>query len=125
MVGTSETEMKDPDVVFKKKVYEVNVSIWMGLVLAVITALDFNAIRLESPSEGVPSEWHTALLYMHILSFYLLISGLVVCNETNQPEAMKLAYLSLVVNLVSFVCRFYYEYAFIDFHPTTYYPAEV
>ncbi|GBG34005.1 Hypothetical Protein FCC1311_102282 [Hondaea fermentalgiana] len=114
---------REPQVLFKKTVYKVDVSLVYGLLLLVLALIDIFAVHSEWETEGVPANWHTALLYTHVVSFYMLATGFVVCNETHQEEYRKSAQISLLVNLTAFALRLHYELSFADFIPARYFPA--
>lgn len=115
------TTSKEPEVLIKKKVYTIHLSLFFGVGLFCAATYDLHAVYAEWSSEGVPGEWHTGILYCHILSFYLLTTGFIIANETNQRECQKFALVSFLVNMIAFILRLSYEIVFIDYVPTIYY----
>mmetsp|Transcript_9800 Transcript_9800/g.19253 ORF Transcript_9800/g.19253 Transcript_9800/m.19253 type:complete len:211 (+) Transcript_9800:174-806(+) len=115
--------VREPQVLFKKTVYKVDVSLAYGLILLFLAVYDLCGIYYEWSSEALPESWHSALIYTHVIAFYLLTTGFVVCNETHQHEYFRIAFASLVINIVGFALRLHYEIYFADLIPAQYYPA--
>lgn len=114
----------EPQVLFKKQVYKIYVSLFYGLLLLALALFDIQAVYREWEHEGLPAKWHTAVLYVQIVSFYMLVTGFIVANETGQSDCHKYGIASLAVNLLSFALRLFYELTFSDFVPVQYYPPE-
>ena len=113
---------REPEVLFKKQTYKVFLSLFYGFGLLATALYDIYGVYYEWDEEGIPDKWHTALLYAHVWSFYVLCNGFIVATETNQIQAVKWGFVSLVVNILAFVLRLFYELNFMDFVPVIYFP---
>ena len=89
------------------------------MLLFALSVTELVATGVYHRPETLPSGWRVTFIGIHIVSFYLNLSGFIYTNEANLKEGVRLAWISLAVNMVSFVTRLIYELVFIDFRPTS------
>ena len=101
-----------------RKVYNAHIGLGMGSVLLILAAYDMSMIY--EPDAQLSSAWRPALLFLHVVAFYLFGVGYIYCNEVGTDFQLKLCYLSLLVNVVGFVLRLLPEVAFNGYRPAEY-----
>jgi len=115
----------EPDVKFKKGAYKIYVSLIYGFLLMLITVLEINYLLSEhAGSEFLPTPWHSGVLYSHVIAFYLLLEGVIIVHETEHYRHALYVKLSLVLNLLAFGMRLFYEIGLKDLRPVTHFVSE-
>eukprot|EP00163_Fabomonas_tropica_P004847 TRINITY_DN1430_c0_g2_i1.p1 TRINITY_DN1430_c0_g2~~TRINITY_DN1430_c0_g2_i1.p1 ORF type:complete len:113 (+),score=8.18 TRINITY_DN1430_c0_g2_i1:269-607(+) len=104
---------------YKKKIYYSIMALVFAIILFIFSIVDFVSLAYYNP-EAFPASWRVTFMGVHIVSFYLVLSGIIYTNEANSRIGIKVSLIALVVNLISFLMRLIYELGFKDFRKVTY-----
>ena len=101
-----------------RQIYNAHIGLGMGSILLILAAYDLS--KIYDPELQLSSAWRPALIFLHVLAFYLFGVGYIYCIEAGSDFQLGLCYLSLIINVVAFVLRLLPEFAFSGYRPAEY-----